>query len=312
MRIAIIDLGSNTFNLRIGNSGQIKPLYSDKKAVRLAEDGITRQEISPAAVARAMTCLQLYHQKCREYQVEAVHLVGTSALRDANNRQELEQLVAHTFGWHIRIIDGVTEAELIYRGVAQGFPLGAAPALIMDIGGGSTEFIIASREQVYWKASFNLGSTRLLDQFKPSDPLREKDIDRIQRHLFSQLSPLWKALTERPVQQLIGSSGSFETLADISRLRQGLAPFAESETWGALDKETYAAVSLHLRSSDYTARLHTPGMLAMRAKNIGMACLLIDITLAQLPDAALFLSKFALKEGLWHSLLQNDEPWRKS
>ena len=118
-------------------------------------------------------------------------------------------------GLHIEVIDGDKEAELIYLGVQQALDLGVGNKLIMDIGGGSTEFIICNKKEIFWKQSFQLGAARLLEEFQPKDPISSTEVKLIEVYLEDTLTPLWAALQKFPCDTLVGSSGSFDTLADV-------------------------------------------------------------------------------------------------
>lgn len=100
---------------------------------------------------------------------------------------------------------------MIYEGVRLGVQLSEQYALIMDIGGGSTEFIIANAKGYVWKQSFNLGAARLLEKFKPSDPIKPNEIADFESYFDAELQPLTKAVKLHAVHELIGSSGSFDT-----------------------------------------------------------------------------------------------------
>ncbi|NJO69648.1 MAG: hypothetical protein HC830_10500 [Bacteroidetes bacterium] len=135
---------------------------------------------------------------------------GTSALRDAANGEAFREDVKRQFDIEIRLITGEKEAEYIYKGVSQTVQHIREKFLILDIGGGSNEFIIADQQQYYWKESFKLGMARLTEKFTPSDPVTPELIDTLEAYFEKELYPLFRALEEYPVKILVGASGSFD------------------------------------------------------------------------------------------------------
>ncbi|HBG87041.1 MAG TPA: phosphatase, partial [Marinilabiliaceae bacterium] len=216
-RVAIIDLGTNTFNLLIteveGNSYRI--LVESKYPARLGEGGIHRATITTEAMRRGVEALTTHLITISEYQVDSIFCFATSAIRSATNGNEFVRRVKQELGLSIRVIPGDEEAQTIFDGVKQVIPLGEEFSLIMDIGGGSIEFIIANKGGIAWKDSYNLGVARLLEQFNPSDPITKSQIEEIEKHLESRMQPLIDAIEKFPIGKLVGSSGSFDTLAAI-------------------------------------------------------------------------------------------------
>lgn len=312
MRIAIIDMGSNTFNLLIRETANDRVLYSEKIPVRLAEGGIMEKRITPKAEERALACLKKYRATCQEWQVVEIYALGTSALRDAANKERLQKRAAEEYGIHINVIPGSTESALIYQGVKKALSIPPEATLIMDIGGGSTEFVICENNISLWQHSFDIGSSRLLDIYEPSEPLSLQEGKDINNYLQTALKPLWEECKRAEPQNLIGSSGSFETLAAIASLRFGTFAFSESDTHGTIPLKEYHAVSTYLKTHNLQTRLDTPGMIAMRARNIVMACILIDVVLKNITVKQFHFSMYALKEGAFQSIKTKQAPWQKS
>ena len=173
-RLALIDMGTNTFHLLIvelpAAPGQPPhELLRTKAGVRLGEGGISRGEIAPAPYARALHTMAGFKEEMELHSVTQVRATATSAMRVARNGPALVREISEQFGIEVEVIAGGREAELIWRGVRQAVPLGPQRQLIVDIGGGSVEFIIANDHEIFWKQSFEIGAQRLLDQFFP-DP----------------------------------------------------------------------------------------------------------------------------------------------
>ena len=192
MRIAIIDLGTNTFNLLICDkkSESQKTIFKNKIAVKLGEGGIDKGIIAHAPYQRGIKALEDHLNTIKEYDVDKVRAFATSAIRSTKNGGDFVSEVFEKLALKIEVIDGDKEAELIYQGVRKAIPFDLDYKLIMDIGGGSTEFIIANAEGVQWKKSYQLGVSRLKELFKPKDPITQEEIHMIEHHLKSELKDL--------------------------------------------------------------------------------------------------------------------------
>ena len=196
---------------------------------------------------------------------------------------------------------------MIYYGIRECIKLDERPVLIMDIGGGSTEFIIASRTTIFWKQSFNIGAARLLDLFHPSDPIRRNEIIEIQKYLQQVLQPLKKAMNKFPVSTLIGSSGSFDTLAEMIAYRFYNRNILKSKTSYAFDLDQYEKIHKWILSSTTKMRMKTKGLIKMRVDMIVISSLCTDYILKNFKIREMILSKYALKEGaLWKIIHQNN------
>ncbi|MBC8082509.1 MAG: phosphatase, partial [Hymenobacter sp.] len=202
-RLALIDMGTNTFHLLIvelpeeRHAGPLV-LLRTKVGVRLGEGGISKGEIAPAAFARALHTLDAFQEEIELHQVTEVRATATSAVRVARNGPELVQTIFEQTGIRVEIITGEREAELIAIGVRQAVPLGREVHLIVDIGGGSVEFILADAATIFWKQSFEIGAQRLLDMFfpDPSGIMPAAAVAAEQAHLRVVLAPLAAAMRQ--------------------------------------------------------------------------------------------------------------------
>jgi exopolyphosphatase / guanosine-5'-triphosphate,3'-diphosphate pyrophosphatase len=214
MRYAILDLGTNTFNLLIIDSGpgdSNKILLSRKEPVKLGEDGITKGKISEKAFERGIAAIENHMKYIKDHRVHQTHAFATSAIRSADNGLEFVRTVYQKFNIGIQIISGDKEAELVYHGVKQVVDMGDRKHLILDIGGGSNELIIADGHTIFWKKSFPLGMARILEQFRPSDPIKEDEILALENHFSKSMQCFLEAALEHRPDIIVGSSGSFDT-----------------------------------------------------------------------------------------------------
>ena len=300
MKIAIIDLGTNTFNLLIVEGSTT--LFKIKIAVKLGEGGITKGYIAEAPFQRGFEALKKHLQTIEEYQVDRTLAFATSAIRSASNGVDFVTKVKTELGLYIEVIDGDKEAELIYLGVKQALDLGDGNNLIMDIGGGSTEFIICNKKEIFWKQSFQLGAARLLEYFQPKDPITSSEIKSIKYYLENTLTPLWSALQKFPCDTLVGSSGSFDTLADVIVHQFYTASILKGKTNYDFNLSDYQWLHKYFLKSNLEERLNTPGMIPMRADMIVISSIFIDYLLQRENISNMKLSNFALKEGVLETL----------
>jgi exopolyphosphatase/guanosine-5'-triphosphate,3'-diphosphate pyrophosphatase len=311
MRVAVLDLGTNTFNLVIAEDkgdSSFRILHSSKIPVKLGEGGINQGEIVQAAFERGVNAVMTHDNRILEYGVKKTFAFGTSALRTAKNGALFLSTIKVKTGIDIEIITGDREAELIYYGVRQTHPMNPGIYLILDIGGGSNEFIIADHNQIYWEKSYDLGIARLLDRFKPSDPVLPEEINRILEFLDGEIPILKKKVKEYRVETLLGASGSFETFVamihtseEMTETQVALAP--KSIPVSRADFDRLYQTLIH---STRAERLQMKGLEPMRVEMIVLACLFTKFIIEKLGIKTIIQSNFALKEGAIYQLFNTD------
>lgn len=295
---AIVDLGTNTFNLLVfERSGTgLCVLHSEELPVFLGKGGIEKGVIAKEAFVRGMEALRLHKATAIGHGATTITGFGTSALRNARNGPEFVQRAKEELGIAITIIPGEQEAELILAGVRQAVPFGPQPSLVMDIGGGSTEFILATNKALMWKRSFELGVTRLRERIPISDPITATEEARIAAHLDDRLEALYAVVERQEPHVLVGSAGSFDTLARIVAAEEGitLAPEATTLPFSAL---AFDAIKDRLLRMTREERLRVPGLPEHRADTIPYALISIERVLLAGGIRELAWSRYALKEG---------------
>ena len=308
MRISVIDLGTNTFNLLIvetSDDQSYQIIYNNKLPVKLGKSGIDKKEIRPDAITRGMNALERHMATIKEYKSDRLFAFATSGIRSARNGEQFVKMIQQRFGMDVEIISGDREAELIYHGVKQAVDLGKEKVLILDIGGGSNEFIIADCDTMHWKKSYPLGVARLLAKFKPSDPVSIEEIEFISNYLEERLSDLFEEFRKHKITTLVGASGSFETIAAMIRADD---PTFESETAKTpqsvnIDLTDFENLYQKLINSTLKERKQMKGLESMRLEMIVLATLIVKFILQKLKITRLVQSNFALKEGVVYELL---------
>jgi len=295
MKIAAIDLGTNTFHLIIAERSkhQLHILYKTNEPVRLGEDISKDNSIIPAAFARGMACLHAFKAILDTYQVDKIRAVATSGVRSADNGIQFINAVREATAIQIEVIDGDEEAELIYQGVKSSGAI-HSKSLIMDIGGGSTEFIYCDQQQCYWKKSFDIGAARLMQKFFHSDPINQADQHALLTHLQTTLGELLEFGKAFGAVQLIGSAGAFETFSAMINPNLDIKTIASTP----LDYDKYRLLSQRLIDSAHVERLQMPNLIPLRVDMIVMACLQINFVMDDLKIKDLSLSTYDLKMGV--------------
>jgi exopolyphosphatase / guanosine-5'-triphosphate,3'-diphosphate pyrophosphatase len=308
LRIAILDLGTNTFHLLIvsvGKKGDVRKLFKSKITVKLGEGAIHRNRIAEEPFRRGIGALRHYAGIIAGYKPGKVFAFATSAIRGAKNGGEFVDTVREETGIGIRVISGDEEAELITWGVRGCVDLDPGPSLIMDIGGGSTEFILADNENIFWKRSFDIGAARMLEMFTPSDPVTPEEIVRMEAWLDERLTPLADAMKRFPAVRLVGSSGSFDTFADMIGYRFHRRSLIRNVKTYRYDlKEFFRMHEIIIRSTT-AQRKKMKGLVKMRVDMIVLSSICTNYVLTKFGIDEMMLSKYALKEGALFRLLDD-------
>lgn len=305
MRVAIIDLGTNTFNLLIAEDrveGGFNILLNTKEGVKLGQGGINKKFITEEAMHRGIDAISRHYERIRKYTPEKVIAFGTSMIRDAENGIEFVGLLKDKFGLHVNIIDGNKEAELIYHGVKQTLPFSNKRFIILDIGGGSNEFIIADDSGILWKRSFPLGMARLLEKFCPSDPITSEEIKNIEKYIDKELTELFENISRFKPEIFVGASGSFDSFVQML-LNEGILNHKPGDISHILPMNVYHTLHHKLINSTSAERDQMKGLEPVRRDMIVLATLFVNFVLTKTGMTTIYQSAYSLKEGaVWEIL----------
>lgn len=290
-KIAIIDLGTNTFNLLVVEifNEKINRLFSTKTGVALGMGGINKNQISDDALLRAFDTLKNYKDIALSYQASEIFAFGTSAMRNASNAKDLVQQAKEKLNIQIEIITGAREAELIYKGVTSGYLI-KYPTLIMDIGGGSTEFIYANETGIIKAKSFEIGVSRMFQLFECNDPFSENDCLKINAYLNEATGAFFDDIK---TSQLIGASGSFETFYKI-----GYHKDFPDKDYIKLPIEIAIQSLNDIIKSTQAERDLNPLIIPIRKKMAPFAAVKTKWLIEKMKITDIVISPFALKEGV--------------
>lgn len=301
MRIAVIDLGTNTFHLLVKDlkeEGADELVFRHKEFVKLAEGGIGF--IVEASYQRGMETLRFFAEKMNELQVDEVHAIATAALRTASNGKDFIAEVKEKVGINIKLIPGDVEAELIARGVRTSIPFSEETYLIMDIGGGSVEFIFANADEVFWLQSFPIGAAVLRNRFHIEEPISFAEIDTLKVFLKETLQVVFAEAKKHDLKVLVGASGTFDTLVDLDLFPQGKRR-TDEVTHNKITKCNFFDTMESILIKNLAQRKAMLGMPEKRSDMIVVACVLIDVIVSELRIDKILQTDYALKEGVFWS-----------
>lgn len=304
MRAAVIDLGTNTFHLLIAEieSGHISHLYAEEIPVKLGKGGINQGLILKEPYKLGIETIKTFQKKSEEWHVDVLKATATSAIRSASNGKKFIDDVRNECGIEIEVISGSDEAELIWRGVRQAIPFKDECVLIMDIGGGSVEFIIADAASVFWKRSFDIGAARLIEKFHVEDPMTDQSVSDLEAYLEKNLAELIKAAKSFNLQTFIGSAGPFETFTELIGYRFNNPSALNTPLSCRFVLDEFEILSEELIRSTLKQRLGMKGLVHMRADTIVVSAIMARYVVRRLKLSNMLYSAYALKEGLLDEL----------
>ncbi len=303
MRYAILDLGTNTFHLQIAEvelNGSFKRIFKERKEVKMLEHSGKTNVIQSDAYQRAMNACEDFAKKILDFKAEKIIAYGTSAMRSSINGRQLLEEIKKVHGIEARIIPGDEEAALIYKGVASSIALNKKPMLVLDIGGGSNEFVICNKHEIFWAQSFDLGAARLLENFPVSDRITSSESETLNLYFEKELQPLMEARKKYEIDTLVGCSGTFDTFTEMIQQRFVSAENLKSKKGFEFDMKHYKIVSEEILKSNHAERQCMKGLAPLRIDMIVISTLFTEFVLNRLSLKKIIFSKGALKEGmLW-------------
>jgi exopolyphosphatase / guanosine-5'-triphosphate,3'-diphosphate pyrophosphatase len=309
MRIGAIDVGTNSIHLIVvevdAESMSTRTVFKAREMVRLgADDALEGGALGRRAIARGVEAIARFVRLARERDVERIRVVATSAVREARNGTEFAAEVKRLCGVTLDVLDEREEARLIYLGVTRNFPLHDRLACIIDIGGGSTEWIVADDRRPYLLESIKLGSLRLYDAYlRGGEPPYERYPELVD-HIKRMMGPLVMRLREFDCDLVIGTSGTIMGLAALDAGDQGLRPASIHGHVLRLDRlRMLQAKMLTLTEAQ---RRTLPGMNARRADIIIAGAAVLIEALVGMGAEEIVVSQHALREGVVVDLVQAD------
>ncbi|WP_017259430.1 Ppx/GppA phosphatase family protein [Pedobacter arcticus] len=303
---AVIDIGTNTFHLLIATvdkNNNINVVYRNTIPVKLGEGGVNNGYITNEAYKRGIDALILFREALKEHRIESVKATATAAVRGATNGQAFIDEALLKANIKIEIIDGLKEAEYIYTGAKGAGLLSNQTDLIMDIGGGSVEFILCNQAEIFWKKSYLLGAARLLADYDDyTDAIKPGTIATMETAFKNTLADLQSAIEQLKPIKLIGTAGSFDSYANIIAVRKNET--FDASNFKRFDHNFHDFKNLlkEIITSNHQQREAMQGLIPLRVDMILMASILTDFVLNQSKITEIITCTYSLKEGLLLSL----------
>lgn len=296
MRVAALDLGTNTFILLIAEveGGRVtRVLHDEVRVIRLGQGVHQSRRFHPEALERARSCFADYSAIIQKYKVDRVQACATSAARDVTNGAELVRLAAQ-YEIPVEIISGEREAEFTFWGTVR--PPLQEPVLIVDVGGGSTEFIHGDDSGILGRISVDIGAVRLTEALVTEHPVPAYEMAKLTSYIQPKLTEAMRALGPVSISRLTAVAGTPTTLAMIE---QGVKEFsAEAIDGSVLSMERLRFWVRRLAEMKVEDRQRIPGMEPKRADVIVAGSLILLLSMQTFGARELVVSVRGLRYGL--------------
>jgi len=294
VRRAVIDVGTNSIKLLVADvlGHHVKPVHEESRQTRLGRGFYETHRLQPEAIACTAEAVWEFAETARERNAETIRVIATSAARDAKNPGDLTSTIERVSNLKVEIISGDQEAEWVFQGVTTDTELAKPPLLLLDVGGGSTEFILGQGEHKHFARSFPLGTVRLMEKFPHSDPPTRGEFnacrDWIKNFLQNEVRPKLEPALRRENHSrevlLVGTGGTTSILA---RMEAKLDRY---------DRERIEATRLSLeRITSHRRRLwRLP--LAERKEIVGLPKLRADVILTGVVIFEMVMTEFGFQQ----------------
>ena len=298
-RLAGIDIGTLTCRLLIAalpSVGPLKELRSERRILRLGEGVDQSRRLKPEAMDRVVQCLKEWQVVIDRYQVRACAAVATSAVRDAQNRRQfLDRIKAET-GIEVEILSGAQEAERTMLGIRSGLPPAVTNVLALDIGGGSTEFILARPGEPPIVRSIDIGVVRLSERLLHHDPPTSEEIGQARDWIRRETAEVLGGMQEEPRCTFVGTAGTITSLAAMAQQLPVYEP-AKIHNY-RLSLDSIADLEQQLLSRSKAARVGMPGLEANREDVIAAGAIILRTIMETSGERECLVSDLGLREGV--------------
>ena len=300
VRIAALDLGSNSFHLLVAEvrpDGTFVPVLREKEMLRLGDVVARTGRLGEEASERALESVRRFRALCDAAGVEKLVACATAAIREADDGAELVERFRAEAGVDVTVISGREEAALIFRAVQASVLIEPGPALCLDLGGGSLEIVVGDVTAMHWATSVKLGVGRLTAELVRNDPPKPGDLKRLRKRMESVLEPVAEKVEEFGPTLLVGTSGTFGDLAKMTAAREtGAVPISVNQ----LHVTRQALESLHedLVAQTASQRRKVAGLEARRAELVPAGSLLALVALELFGFDEMVVGDWALREGM--------------
>ncbi len=300
MKLAAIDIGTNSIHMivvQVQGDNTFHVIEREKEMVKLGEGVFATNRLSDRAYKEGLEVIKRYVQLADQLGVDEIITAATSATREAQNGREFLDAIVKKTGIAPQVISGKEEARLIFLAVRQAIALQGKKALVLDIGGGSTEAVVGNEKEVLFRSSVKLGVRRLLDMFEHQGPIGKEALKVLEAHIKQIARDVISEAKQHGFAQVIGTSGTIRTLGEAALIENGGddLPSVNAEKVSRADLEK---LTKKLLKSEAEERSDVKGINDRRADAIHLGGVLLT-QLLQLADAKeITLCDASLREGL--------------
>ena len=307
-RLAVIDLGTNTVRLLVAEvtpRSSWQAVHAEQRVTRLGEGLQPRGALAEEPMARTARAVQNYVARARAHGATAIRVVGTSAVREAHNGRDFAERLARETGARVDVVSGEDEATLTLRGLQHGLTLPSGRMTAFDIGGGSTEYVVARDGTLEAAVSLRLGVVPLAERFAFPDRVEPARYDAMLAEVRGRLErELPEAITASPIEVLVGTAGTVTTLAALDL---ELAVYDPERVHGHRLRRTAVERQLaRLGALTVAERGALPCLEPGRADLIVPGIAIVIATLERLRVDALVVSEYGLREGIMDMIVDSD------
>jgi exopolyphosphatase / guanosine-5'-triphosphate,3'-diphosphate pyrophosphatase len=305
MRLASVDIGTLTCRLLIADlmpGGRLREVRSERRILRLGEGVDQTKQLSAAAMDRVVQCLKEWREIINDFQVDAAAVVATSAVRDAANREEFLDRVKREAGFEVELISGKEEARRTMLGIRSGLPIGVTEVLALDIGGGSTEFILDRPGQKPVVRSIDIGVVRLCERLLHHDPPTDGEVQQAREWITKETGAAVAGMGNYQTATFVGTAGTITSLAAMAQKLPTYEP-ARIHNY-QLQLDAIQELEQTLLSRKKADRTGLPGLEKGREEVIAAGAIIIRTIMETLDLSAVLVSDLGLREGVLIDLVR--------
>jgi exopolyphosphatase/guanosine-5'-triphosphate,3'-diphosphate pyrophosphatase len=299
MRLAGVDIGTLTCRLLIADlppGGRLLEIRSERRILRLGEGVDQTKRLSGAAMDRVVQCLREWRELIDAAHVDATAVVATSAVRDAANRDEFLDCVKREVGFEVELISGDEEARRTLLGISSGLPPGVTDILALDIGGGSTEFILDRAGPKPVVRSIDIGVVRLCERLLHHDPPTKEELRQAREWVARETRAAVAGMGNYQTATFVGTAG---TITSLAAMAQKLSTYEPARIHNyQLQLSTIQEIEQTLLSRKKADRAGLPGLEKGREEVIAAGAIIIRTIMETLGMSAVLVSDFGLREGV--------------
>ena len=307
--LAAIDIGTNSIHLvvvKVKENDRFEILAQEKEVVRLGSGSKDMKYLKQDAMDRGIEVLKRFKQIAEISRAE-IRAVATSAVREALNKEVFIQRATSEVGIEVEVISGFEEARLIYLGVLQTLPVFDKKILLVDIGGGSTEFLIGQAGEVIEANSLKLGAIRLTDRFFKEDPIDPKNLQRCRQYVKVYLHPMAREVRKHGFEMAVGSSGTILNIAQMIQVLRNQEPIRFLSNFIFSRAELAEVVKVLAKADTVKKRQKIEGLDPRRADIIVAGSIILEQAFEAMNVNSMTVSGFALREGVIFDTLQKSK-----